>query len=80
MLRASALAADSADIDVVSGATYTSLAYAYSLQSALDQLAGMIDLAELSEPAGSPVTIPTRDPARRRAERVMGTVISLIDP
>lgn len=40
MLRASALAADSADIDVVSGATYTSLAYAYSLQSALDQLAG----------------------------------------
>jgi uncharacterized protein with FMN-binding domain len=40
MLRESALAADSADIDVVSGATYTSLAYAYSLQSALDQLAG----------------------------------------
>ena len=40
MLRESALAADSADIDVISGATYTSLAYAYSLQSALDQLAG----------------------------------------
>jgi uncharacterized protein with FMN-binding domain len=39
MLRESALAADSADIDVISGATYTSLAYAYSLQSALDQLA-----------------------------------------
>ncbi len=39
MLRESALAVDSADIDVVSGATYTSLAYAYSLQSALDQLA-----------------------------------------
>ena len=38
MLRESALAVDSADIDVVSGATYTSLAYAYSLQSALDQL------------------------------------------
>lgn len=40
MLRESALAAESADIDVISGATYTSLAYAYSLQSALDQLAG----------------------------------------
>jgi uncharacterized protein with FMN-binding domain len=39
MLRESALEADSADIDVISGATYTSLAYAYSLQSALDQLA-----------------------------------------
>jgi uncharacterized protein with FMN-binding domain len=40
ILRESALAADSADFDVISGATYTSLAYAYSLQSALDQLAG----------------------------------------
>lgn len=40
MLRESALAADSAAIDVISGATYTSTAYAYSLQSALDQLAG----------------------------------------
>ena len=39
MLREAALAADSAAIDVVSGATYTSKAYAYSLQSALDQLA-----------------------------------------
>jgi uncharacterized protein with FMN-binding domain len=38
ILREYALAADSADIDVVSGATYTSRAYAYSLQSALDQL------------------------------------------
>jgi uncharacterized protein with FMN-binding domain len=40
ILREYALAADSADIDVVSGATYTSMAYAYSLQSALDQLTG----------------------------------------
>jgi uncharacterized protein with FMN-binding domain len=39
MLREEALAVDSAAIDVVSGATYTSMAYAYSLQSALDQLA-----------------------------------------
>jgi uncharacterized protein with FMN-binding domain len=39
MVRQSALAANSATIDVVSGATYTSTAYAYSLQSALDQLA-----------------------------------------
>jgi uncharacterized protein with FMN-binding domain len=38
MLRERAMAVDSAGIDVVSGATYTSLAYAYSLQSALDQL------------------------------------------
>ena len=40
MLRQSALAVDSANIDIVSGATFTSTAYAYSLQSALDQLAG----------------------------------------
>jgi len=40
MLRESALAVDSAKIDIVSGATYTSMAYAYSLQSALDQIAG----------------------------------------
>jgi uncharacterized protein with FMN-binding domain len=39
MLRESALAANSAKINIVSGATYTSTAYAYSLQSALDQLA-----------------------------------------
>jgi uncharacterized protein with FMN-binding domain len=39
MLRKEALAANSANIDVISGATYTSTAYAYSLQSALDQLA-----------------------------------------
>jgi hypothetical protein len=38
MLRESALVAGDADIDVISGATYTSLAYAASLQSALDQL------------------------------------------
>lgn len=38
ILRAEALQAQSADIDVVSGATYTSLAYAQSLQSALDRL------------------------------------------
>ena len=36
ILRSEALAAQSASIDVVSGATYTSLAYAQSLQSALD--------------------------------------------
>jgi uncharacterized protein with FMN-binding domain len=36
VLRSSALAAQSAEIDVVSGATYTSIAYAESLQAALD--------------------------------------------
>ena len=36
-LRAEALAAQSADIDTVSGATMTSEAYARSLQSALDE-------------------------------------------
>jgi uncharacterized protein with FMN-binding domain len=38
VLRMQAIVTDSADIDVVSGATYTSHAYASSLQSALDQL------------------------------------------
>jgi uncharacterized protein with FMN-binding domain len=37
LLRTEALAAQSARIDVVSGATYTSNGYAQSLQSALDQ-------------------------------------------
>ncbi len=37
LLRQEALQAQSAQIDVVSGATYTSMAYAQSLQSALDQ-------------------------------------------
>jgi uncharacterized protein with FMN-binding domain len=36
ILREAALAAQSAEIDVLSGATYTSQAYARSLQSALD--------------------------------------------
>lgn len=40
LLREEAVTADSANIDVISGATYTSRAYAASLQSALDQLAG----------------------------------------
>lgn len=38
VLREEAIAIDSADVSVVSGATYTSQAYAASLQSALDQL------------------------------------------
>lgn len=38
LLREEAIALDSADVSVVSGATYTSRAYAASLQSALDQL------------------------------------------
>ena len=40
MLREEALQAQSANIDIVSGATYTSMGYARSLQSALDQLNG----------------------------------------
>ena len=35
-LRSSALATQGTDVDIVSGATYTSLAYAQSLQAALD--------------------------------------------
>ena len=35
-LRSSALAVQGANVDIVSGATYTSLAYAQSLQAALD--------------------------------------------
>jgi len=38
ILREQAIAIDNADVDVISGATYTSRAYALSLQSALDQL------------------------------------------
>jgi len=37
VLNAAAVEAQSADIDAVSGATLTSLAYAQSLQSAIDQ-------------------------------------------
>ena len=37
ILASEALTAQSADIDIVSGATYTSEAYAQSLQAALDQ-------------------------------------------
>jgi len=37
ILVQSALAAQSADIDTVGGATYTSLGYRQSLQSAIDQ-------------------------------------------
>ena len=38
ILREEAITNDTADVAVVSGATYTSRAYAASLQSALDQL------------------------------------------
>jgi uncharacterized protein with FMN-binding domain len=37
LLRAEALKAHSAEVDVISGATYTSEAYAQSLQSAIDR-------------------------------------------
>ena len=40
VLREEALQAQSAQIDLVSGATYTSIAYARSLQAALDQAHG----------------------------------------
>ncbi len=40
ILQGEALSAQSASIDIVSGATYTSEAYAQSLQSALDQAHG----------------------------------------
>ncbi len=40
MLREEALTVQSGNVDVVSGATYTSMAYAQSLQAALDQAAG----------------------------------------
>jgi uncharacterized protein with FMN-binding domain len=36
VLKSEALSAQSAEIDVVSGATYTSVGYARSLQAALD--------------------------------------------
>jgi uncharacterized protein with FMN-binding domain len=40
ILRGEALQAQSAEIDLVSGATYTSIAYTQSLQAALDQAHG----------------------------------------
>jgi uncharacterized protein with FMN-binding domain len=40
ILQGEAVSAQSANIDTVSGATYTSEAYAQSLQSALDQTHG----------------------------------------
>jgi uncharacterized protein with FMN-binding domain len=40
ILHDEAIQAQSANVDVVSGATYTSIGYARSLQSALDQLKG----------------------------------------
>jgi uncharacterized protein with FMN-binding domain len=40
MLTSQALSAQSAQIDGVSGASFTSAAYAQALQSALDQLKG----------------------------------------
>jgi uncharacterized protein with FMN-binding domain len=45
ILSSEALTAQSANIDIVSGATYTSEAYAQSLQSALDQAAASIQAA-----------------------------------
>ncbi len=48
ILASEALQAQSATIDIVSGATYTSVAYAESLQSALDQ-AG---IAAVTAPVG----------------------------
>ena len=40
ILRSEALQAQNGQIDLVSGATYTSIAYARSLQAALDQAHG----------------------------------------
>ena len=40
LLRASALKAQSADVDVVSGATYTSRSWKQSLQAAIDKANG----------------------------------------
>jgi uncharacterized protein with FMN-binding domain len=58
ILREEAITYDSADVSVISGATYTSEAYALSLQSALDQ-AG---LAESSEIAGE-AEVAAEEPA-----------------
>jgi uncharacterized protein with FMN-binding domain len=69
VLREEVITSDSADVSVISGATYTSKAYARSLQSALDQLgsetaaaAEMVAAAEVNEPApeiaaSEPITV-----------------------
>lgn len=50
ILREEAINTDSADISVISGATYTSRAYAASLQSALDQLDAGLPATDDSTP------------------------------
>ncbi|GAA4994268.1 FMN-binding protein [Streptomyces hyderabadensis] len=52
-LNQAAVAAGSADIDAVSGATYTSAGYVKSLQSALDKAAAAAGSAGRQEPGGA---------------------------
>jgi uncharacterized protein with FMN-binding domain len=63
ILREEAIATGSADVSVISGATYTCEAYATSLQSALDQAAGADALEPRMADAAGPVKPPTADAA-----------------
>ncbi len=57
MLRQEALQAQSAQIDLISGATYTSEGYSMSLQSALDQLGQVTGAARTDTSAGSGIVV-----------------------
>ncbi len=77
ILREEAIASDSADVSVISGATYTSKAYAASLQSALDQA----DLAEEASAAAEPqVTADASsatDTATTESQTATGDAVSI---
>jgi len=60
ILREEAVSGDSADVAVISGATFTSKAYAASLQSALDGAT----TAEVAATANGDTAAPTTDPAK----------------
>ena len=85
ILREEAIAIDTADVSVISGATYTSEAYALSLQSALDQVADDTTAslgveAPLAEVAAEPETLDTEPtPAAVESEpvTVTGDVVSI---
>jgi uncharacterized protein with FMN-binding domain len=83
VLREEAITLDRADVSVISGATYTSEAYALSLQSALDQLAGAAARLSEAAPAGpsvdqeAPAEAPLPDPGAGDPVTVTGEPIAI---
>jgi uncharacterized protein with FMN-binding domain len=83
ILREESITYDRAEVSVISGATYTSEAYALSLQSALDRLAGAAAglseaaTAELSVDQGEPAETPLPDPGGGDPVTVTGDPIAI---